>query len=599
MNSIDALLDGPLVETIGWALVHFVWQGALVALATALGLGLIREEAPRMRYALMSLGMGVMGLLPVATALTLYPWQGDIPAAGSQPIPASLDSPLAIAAGAGWLAVSQSLPGVMGVVLLVWGGGVLLFSARLLGGWVLLRRARMAVHPIEARWQIRLQELCAEMGVRRRVCALAGTHVSVPMVTGLLRPVILMPLAVLSSLPPDQVEAVLRHELAHLRRWDNLVNGLQVLVETLLFYHPAVWWLSGRMRTEREYCCDDHVVRSSGDPTGYARTLVRLEELRAPRSALAVAATGGHLLTRVRRLLIQPGRGTSKGRLESAGAALGAMILWFVVAACYSTVDRTNGQASAEAGGIPLAEESPPSSERQARPYITLRVGAGDTLQLTDSLVSVPASSIRQTDSTSAVAFSRRPRQPGEEPTEWTAVGLSELGARLEQLRGRIGDAMIIIEGDSRVQHERIRRIMDIARKAGYVDQVIATAPRGAAERIDTPAEGTDAGSMQQLEPMPGLEQSRAFGLRLEADGSWSLGGRVSVGADTVWHASGRSLDGLAVQLEHARLVAGEVSLIFARVQEGVLHHDVARVMEWAAKAGFTDQVVSEEGGPQ
>ena len=117
--------------------------------------------------------------------------------------------------------------------------------------------------------------------------------VDVPTVVGWLRPAVILPVAALANLSPAQVEAVLAHELAHIRRHDYLVNLFQTLAETLLFYHPAVWWLSARIRTEREHCCDDVAVAVSGDAVGYARALAELEAWRVGTPGMALAATGG------------------------------------------------------------------------------------------------------------------------------------------------------------------------------------------------------------------------------------------------------------------------------------------------------------------
>src|SRR5204862_5255018 len=124
---------------------------------------------------------------------------------------------------------------------------------------------------------------------------------------------IVLPIAALAALNPDQVEAILAHELAHIRRHDYAVNVLQTIAETLLFYHPAVWWLSNRIRVEREHCCDDIAVAVCGDPIGYARALADLETWRTlrlgsgqPAESMALAATGGSLVERVRRILRVP-----------------------------------------------------------------------------------------------------------------------------------------------------------------------------------------------------------------------------------------------------------------------------------------------------
>src|SRR5262249_33339444 len=123
------------------------------------------------------------------------------------------------------------------------------------------------------------------------------------MVIGWIRPLILLPLTAMTGLAELQLQAILAHELAHIRRHDYLVNLLQTTVETILFYHPAVWWISHQIRIERENCCDDQAVEVCGDTVGYARALAQLEELRLQMPERAIAATVGTLLQRIQRLL--------------------------------------------------------------------------------------------------------------------------------------------------------------------------------------------------------------------------------------------------------------------------------------------------------
>jgi GWxTD domain-containing protein len=165
---------------------------------------------------------------------------------------------------------------------------------------------RTGVVPAPGEWQARLRSLRQRLQVSRPVALMESCLAEAPVVIGFLRPVILLPIGLLTGLGAQQVEAILIHELAHVGRCDYLVSLLQKFVEGLLFYHPAVWWVSGLIRAERENCCDDVVVRVLGDAHGYAATLATLEEIRWSAREPALAATGGNLMRRVRRLLNQP-----------------------------------------------------------------------------------------------------------------------------------------------------------------------------------------------------------------------------------------------------------------------------------------------------
>jgi uncharacterized protein (TIGR03435 family) len=161
------------------------------------------------------------------------------------------------------------------------------------------------VRPAPPEWQQTLNRLKARAGISRPVRLLISALVQAPAVVGWLRPVVLVPIGVLAGLPSEQVEALLIHELAHIRRHDYLVNILQSITEAILFYHPAVWWVSGHIRAERELCCDDVAVSLSGDAFTYALALAEMESSRPAHFNSAMAADGGSLADRIARLLGQ------------------------------------------------------------------------------------------------------------------------------------------------------------------------------------------------------------------------------------------------------------------------------------------------------
>jgi beta-lactamase regulating signal transducer with metallopeptidase domain len=293
------LLNQPWTERLGWTLLHFLWQGilaaALYALARALAGGRI---SARGRYAIACASLLAMTVAPALT----YWWLGNSGQAARignltdwgarQLAPGFAYSPVADP----W---QQAMPGIV----MAWFAGAAACSLRLLMGFIsaaALRRARHA--PVLTEWQQTLDRLIERMHVRRSVRLLATDRVDSPSVIGWLRPVILAPVSVLSGLAPEQVEALLAHELAHVRRHDYLVNVVQGIAESLLFYHPAVWWISNQIRAEREHCCDDLAVAASGDVLVYARALAELESMRPAHFKATLSANDGSLLRRIQRL---------------------------------------------------------------------------------------------------------------------------------------------------------------------------------------------------------------------------------------------------------------------------------------------------------
>ena len=307
----EALLSEFWVQKLGWTLLHFLWQGTAIAVVYAAIRRLTRRSlsAPG-RYALACLALTAMAAAPPITFL-LIPDGGSLPSmpAIQWNIPAS--------------AWQWMLPGFVAV----WATGVLVFSIRLFGGWQFTRRLRSASYQAPAEWQRTLEEIAASVMTSRPVCLVVSSLVEVPMVIGWLRPAILVPVGALTGLPLEQITALLAHELAHIRRHDYIANVAQTVIEAVLFYHPAVWWISERIRAERELCCDDVAVAASGDALTYARALARLESAQPPRMKTALAANGGSLLNRVRRL-IEPGQyGDDYGTLPCAGTAWAMTLL--------------------------------------------------------------------------------------------------------------------------------------------------------------------------------------------------------------------------------------------------------------------------------
>ena len=300
MNSM--LVDAPMVESLGWALIHSLWQCAAIAiLFSALNVALRRASA-NLRYMLSYSALLAMPASAVATFLALFNHH-DVSVAlpPSMPVLSRIASDYVPSAS---IAPSSNPLPYLTMVVWFWLAGVVAMSIWSAAGWFIAQRLkRRSKHALPDVWQCRLAALAAQLRIRRGIRLCESTLAQVPAVIGWIRPVILIPAGALINLSAQELEAVLAHELAHIRRFDYVANLLQSAIEALLFYHPGMWWVAKRIRAERENCCDDLAIMACGDRVMYARALTALEELRSGYPQFAMAATGGPLLARVRRLL--------------------------------------------------------------------------------------------------------------------------------------------------------------------------------------------------------------------------------------------------------------------------------------------------------
>lgn len=305
-------------QAVAWTLIHFGWQAAAVAAAhRVISIALTRRTA-QTRY-LVALG-SLLLMLALATGTFVWEMHSD-PApitladhASNFAMPLSGDFPRVTAPGSlppgpepASLSFTELLPWIDGL----WLAGVLALSIRSLGGWWYLRRLRLAAiaHAPDA-VRASFDRISAALGLTRSVALRLSSAIDSPLTMGALRAAVLLPLSAVTSLGPEELEVVLAHELAHVRRADFAWNVLQTMAETLFFFHPAVWWISSRIRHERELCCDDLALRICPNPVVYAHALFRLEQQRTHRLRLAMALDGHashqNLLARIARILGEP-----------------------------------------------------------------------------------------------------------------------------------------------------------------------------------------------------------------------------------------------------------------------------------------------------
>jgi beta-lactamase regulating signal transducer with metallopeptidase domain len=344
-----------LVSVLGRALLHFLWQGALIGLVAALLLHALRDARPHARYAVACLALLACALAPLldiawqlADARHMAPNMVAAPAIALMPTLGDATHALARA----WR-LDDALP----MIVAVWASGACALSLRMaLGVWWIQRLCSAPQGAAAATWQARLDALAPRFGLRRPVALRLVDAIASPASVGWWRPVVLLPTALLARMPVDLVEALLAHELAHIRRHDYLVNLLQGAVEAMLFYHPVTWWLTRRIRVEREEVADLLAAEAIGEPRRLAVALSELSGSLASTEALpslVLAADGGHLMSRIEQLIRPSLRRTRGGRIAFP-------LLGFAVA-CVALL--AHAQAGRVATDKPMASNAPPASE--------------------------------------------------------------------------------------------------------------------------------------------------------------------------------------------------------------------------------------------
>jgi beta-lactamase regulating signal transducer with metallopeptidase domain len=354
-----------LMQVLAWSLLHFLWQGAIIAaLAAAV---MLAYRKPSARYLV---GLGALVLMLASFAVTFSVIERPSAPSGVTTIPAT---PGTAGAHTSYSAVEAALPAPdvavaapgseMLWIARGWLIGVFGFALRIVCGLLLLehlRRRNLVALP-EALVE-RFRALQGRLGIRRAIQYRECRSLGVPAVIGIFKPIVLLPLRALTGLTPEQLEAVIAHELAHVRRLDVAVNFVQIVAETLFFFHPAVWWLNKRIRADREDCCDDVAIEACGSTVGYARALATMETWRAVPD-FAMAATGSSVSARVARLL-----GVRRGDTgaHAAGVVTASLVLaTALIGGAVSLAVANRAQAHAAGGSLQILMakvDAPPPS---------------------------------------------------------------------------------------------------------------------------------------------------------------------------------------------------------------------------------------------
>ncbi|MRW91751.1 M48 family metalloprotease [Duganella sp. FT80W] len=297
-----------MVSAVGWALLHFIWQGLLIGWGVTLAMHLLRKARPQTRYAVACGGMLLCAALPLSSIIVQL---ADLRVAAD--VGGSVQTVAVSGASDSTAGVfndsvldgfkdllRRQLPWVVGL----WLAGAALMALRLALGlkWV-AERTRADQYTSNPYWQRRLSTLACRFGIEFHVRLGVAEQLDSPITAGCWKPIVLVPAALITGMPADLLEALLAHELAHVKRHDYLVNLIQSAIEVVLFYHPSVWAISRRIRIEREQIADDLAVGMLGQPHKLAQALSQLDQFQFDTTQLAHAAHGGNLMSRIKRLL--------------------------------------------------------------------------------------------------------------------------------------------------------------------------------------------------------------------------------------------------------------------------------------------------------
>ncbi|HFC00290.1 MAG TPA: hypothetical protein ENJ53_05750 [Phaeodactylibacter sp.] len=336
---IENFISEELIQALGWTMIHSLWQGFAIAIMMGLVMIVLQNKSSKVRYEFAWFSLFSIFVLSLSTFIYLYDsiasgWtlgttitvvtENGIPLENAHVVQGFFQKGIAY--------FNQHIH----LIVTLWLMGMGFFLLRLLGGLAYVQRLKtQQQQALPAAWQHSFEKLQAQFPIKKTVRIAESGLAKVPMVIGFFKPVILFPMSAINQLSQAEVEAVLAHELAHIYRNDYLLNIIQSFIEIIFYYHPAVWWISANIRTERENCCDDIAVKLCGNSLTYVKALVNLEENQAAPS-LAMSFSSGRkkqLLNRVKRILNQPQNKINIMEKFAATCFLLGVLLFFSVSA--------------------------------------------------------------------------------------------------------------------------------------------------------------------------------------------------------------------------------------------------------------------------
>lgn len=359
MNFFTNLLSEQMINALGWNLLHIIWQGFLLAIVLAVVLLIFRKSAARLRYALSYLSL----ILFVGFSLYNFSYNlNNTHTDSSSKIIKYSDTPQEVSqdrakeTGATLFStnnfqrrlkkVIDGIDRYFPIMVNLWLIGIIIFALKFIFGALHVKQLRNAHQQnISEKWMNRFHSIENKLGVNRPIRYLESKLIHIPLVIGYFKPVVLVPVEMLTGMPAKQIEAVIAHEIAHIQRHDYLMNIIQTLIETMFFFHPAVWYISSQIRKERENCCDDMAVAVCNESITYVKALVSIQELTTEKHYTAVAFSGNkkHLLNRIKRIIMKP-----KSKSNFSDRMIPALIVLLGVLALSFTYSATTYKHSNE-----------------------------------------------------------------------------------------------------------------------------------------------------------------------------------------------------------------------------------------------------------
>jgi beta-lactamase regulating signal transducer with metallopeptidase domain len=343
MNWLFNSFPRDVVSAAGWTLLDSLWQGGIISVLLYLTLYLLRNKSANLKTLISVAALVLFVAAAIATFVTLSSspgtessYSGGYHSIHTQIVTlTNINDNTQKSTGEFFSALyydaKEYYNNNVNYIFTLWLLGLSFFVIRFMGGMLLMMRTRKNANMIEeSGWNNYIDKLCRKINLRKKVEMGESGYISVPVAMGFFKPVILFPFEILSGLPREQVEAIIAHEIAHIKRYDIFINLFQSAAEIIFFFNPFVWWISGRIRLEREFCCDDIAISQCGDELIYAKALANLESLvdsNMPLFAVPLFKNHNQLLRRINRMLQQDkNRNNFKEKFIAAVVFMGLLV---------------------------------------------------------------------------------------------------------------------------------------------------------------------------------------------------------------------------------------------------------------------------------